>query len=249
MSSLDRSALLFLFGLLLLGLVACAGPGGEEENTPSLGALLARGAAHAEIDQWAEARELFQSAADLEPREPAAAYNLAVAAFRAGERTAAIEYLELANEGSPADLSARRALLRGKIGYENGDAVAELDAYREAARLAPQDAAYAYALAQVHLRRGEDEEYGALLNQAHELWAENAFLATELALWALARDADETRRRGLALLEALIDVESQAGSFLEKGRAEFETTSGVPRSLRIAVNLLRATKRFQSDAQ
>ncbi len=248
MSIKVRFELSLLLVPALLGLVACAGPGGEDQDTPSLSALLARGAAHAEIDQWADARELFQRAEEVDSNEPAATYNLAVAAFRAGERAVAGDYLTRAAEGAPPELAARLALLRGKIAYEDGDAVAELDAYREAARLAPKDAAYAHALAQVHLRRGEDEEYGALLAQAHELWAENAFLATELALMNLAREDDETRQRGLALLEALIDADSKAGSFLEKGRAELETQAGVPRSLRIAVNLLRATKRFQSDA-
>ncbi len=234
------------FLLAAFPFLACNGK--DDAEAPSVHALLARGAAHAEIDQWAEARELFLRAAELDPEEPAVPYDLAVATFRAGDRPAAGEYLERARTGAPPELLAKIELLRGKLAYEDGDAEAELAAGREAARLVPGDAAYAHALAQLHLRRGEEEEHGEMLEQAHELWPENAFLAAELALWALDQDDGDLRRRGLAVLETLIDAGSRAGSFLEKGRAELEEATGVPRSLRVAVNLLRATKRFQSDA-
>ncbi len=258
--------------LTTLALVACTG--GEDDVTPnssqsggksSLRSLLARGVAHAEIGQWVEAGELFQQAAELDPAEPAAAYDLAVASFQAGDRPAAGEHLERAGARAPTELLAKIELLRAKLAYEDGDAEAELAAHREAARLAPGEAAYAHALGQLYVRLGQEEERGAMLELAHELWPENSFLAAELALWALgqagAPEGDERgvpperdiRRRGLAVLETLIDADSQAGSFLEKGRGELEAASGgppsgVPRSLRIAVNLLRATKRFQSDA-
>ncbi len=232
---------------------ACNGGGDGDGDAPSVRALLARGAAHAEIDQWALAQEFFQRAAELDPEEPVAAYDLAIASFRAGDRATAREHLGNASSGAPEELLARIELLRGKIAYEDGDAEAELAAHREAANLAPEDAAYAHALAQLYLRLGQEEELGAMLERAHQLWPENAFLAAELALWALDQDDGDVRRRGLAVLETLIDADSRAGSFLDKGRVELETVSGVPpsgvpRSLRIAVNLLRATKRFQSDA-
>ncbi len=251
--------------LVALAFFACTG--GDDDavkpqvppagGTPSLRALLARGAAHAEIDQWAEARVLFEQAAELDPTEPAAAYDLAIASFRANDRPGARQHLERASTQAPPELLARIELLRGQLAYEDGDTAAELAAHREAARLAPEDAAYAHALAQLHLRLGQGDERGTMLERAHELWPENSFLAAELALWALDQDDDSVRRRGLAVLETLIDAGSQAGSYLEKGRAELDATgatpsgvppSGVPRPVRIAVNLLRATKRFQSDA-
>ncbi len=257
--------------LATLTLFACTGgeddvesPSGDPSHSPPSGrastlrSLLARGVAHAEIDQWAEAGELFRQAAELDPAEPAAAYNLGVASYHASDRPMAREHLGRAGTQAPPELLAKIELLRAKLAYEDDDADAELAAHREAARLVPEEAAYAYALAQLHLRLGQEKERGVMLERAHELWSENSFLATELALWLLGRaggkvppegaDKPDIRRRGLAVLEALIDADSQAGSFLEKGRGELEAASGVPRSLRIAVNLLRATKRFQSDA-
>ncbi len=235
-------------GLAPLVLAACSGGGGEGE-APALRSLLARGAAHAEIDQWAEARALFERAWELEPGEPAAAYDLAVAAFRTGDRGLAREWLERARAGAPPALAARLELLRARLAYEDGDAAEELAAQRAALDLAPDEAAYAHALAQLHLRRGELEDHAALLERAHRLWPENAFLAAERALWALDQTDPGVRREGLALLEGLV-AQSPGGeiaAYLERGRAELDD-SGIPRSLRVAVNLLRATPRFQSDA-
>ncbi len=78
--------------LAVVTLVACSDRVGDAE-APSVRALLARGAAHAEIDQWAEARELFEQAAELDSEESAAAYDLAIASFRAGDRPVAREHL------------------------------------------------------------------------------------------------------------------------------------------------------------
>ncbi len=245
-----------LTALVPLAFLACTGRDAGRE-TPSVHALLARGAAHAEIDQWADARALFERAAELDPAEPAAAYDLAVASFRSGDRRAASDHLDRASVKAPQELLARIALLRAKLAYEDGDAAAELDAHREAARLAPGDAAYAHALAQLHLRLGQENERGAMLEKAHELWSENSFLAAELALWALDQGDGGVRRQGLEVLETLIDAASPAATYLEKGRGELDAEDRaagtqarrrVPKSLRIAVNLLRATKRFQSDA-
>ncbi len=243
--------------LATLALALCACTGEHDSQGPTIRSLLARGAAHAEIDQWLEAGQLFQQAAELDPAEPAAAYDLAIAGFHAGDRPAARQHLERASAQAPPELLAKIELLRAKLAYEDDDAEAELAAHLEAARLVPAEAAYAHALAQLYLRLGQEKERGVMLERAHELWPENAFLATELALWVLGQTAGEVppegheqgiRHRGLAVLAELIDADSQAGSYLEKGRRELDTSSGVPRSLRIAVNLLRATKRFQSDA-
>ena len=242
---------------LALLLVACADRPSPPE-APSLRSLLARGAAHGEIDQWAEALELFGRASRLDPAEPVAAYDLAIAHFRSGDRTAAREHLERARSGATPELRARLELLRGRLAYEDGDESEEIAAHLEATRLAPEEPAYAYALSQLHLRLGDRQQRGTFLQQAHRLWPENAFLATEVALWALAQADDQVRRRGLSVLEPWLrsDSGSEMAAYLEKGRLELDALgrqdgdrqARVPRSLRIAVNLLRATQRFQSDA-
>jgi len=216
-------------------------------------ALLARGAAHAEIDQWAEALELFQQATERAAAEPVAAYDLALAKFRTGDRQGAREWLDRAQTNAAADLGARIELLRGKVAYEDGDDAQELEAHRHAASLAPNQAAYAHALAQLYLRLGEQEEYAVQVEQAHRLWPNNAYLATEAALWRLDQDDLSVRRQGLALLETLAarSPRDEINAYLEKGRQQLEadpTAAKVPKPLRIVANLLRPTKSFQSDA-
>ncbi len=222
----------------------------EPPEPPTVRGLLARGTAHAEIDQWAEARELFQRAIDLDPGESTAAYDLALAGFRSGDRSAASEWIARARENAPPELAARIELLRAKLAYEEGDASQELEAHRAAAQLAPREAAYAFALAQLHLRRGEADAHGEALSTAYQLSPDNTFLAAELALWALAQPDPEHRRRGFEILEPLAGpgASEELRAYLEKGHRELAVSSGVPTSLRIAVNLLRATKRFQSNA-
>ncbi len=231
-------------------LAACTDPATPPpDETPALRSLLARGAAHAEIDQWTEARALFEQASEIEPSEPAAAYDLAVACFRAGDRAAARQHLERARAGAPPELTARLELLRARLAYEDGDEAEEIEAHRQAVRLVPDEAAYAHALAQLHLRLGDAEQHGTFVEQAYRLWPENAFLAAEYALWALEQTDGDVRRRGLGVLEPLVAGGSdQMAAYLEKGRQELAGSTRAPKSLRVAVNLLRATQRFQGDA-
>ncbi len=237
---------------LLLVFVACAPPE-PQTDLASVRALLARGVAHAEIDQWAKALELFQQAAELAPEEPVAAYDLGLALFRTGDRQAAREWLDRAQANAPADLGARIELLRGKLAYEDGNDPQELEAHRRASSLDPEEAAYAHALAQLYLRLGAEEKYGVQVEQAHRLWPNNAYLATEAALWRLDQSDLRVRRQGMALLETLAarSPRDEINAYLEKGRLQLEakpTPAKVPTPLRIVANLLRPTKSFRSDA-
>ena len=241
-----RQHLAGVLGLATLGLAGCW----DQPSAPTVAGLLALGTAHAEIEQWVEAREAFARARDLDPEEPVTAYNLAVVEFRTGDRAAARAWLDRARSGAPPELAARIELLRGRLAYEEGNAAEEIEAHAAAARIAPDEAAFAHALAQLHLRLGDLEERGRYLDQAHQLWPGNAFLAAELALWSLGRPEETRRRRGLAVLENLAGPRagSEIAAYLEQGRRELEQTTRVPASLRIAVNLLRGTQRFQSQA-
>ncbi len=240
--------------VLLLAFQGCA----EPPTAPILASRLARGAAHAEIDQWAEARDLFTSALEIAPDEPTLAYNLAVASFRTGDRATAREWLERAKTTAPLQLHARIALLRAKLAYEDGDDDAELEAVRETMTLAPEEAAYAFALAQIHLRRGEPKAHGTTLEQALQLWPENTYLAAERVLWALAQPDPARYPPAVELMQSLAATTAnpEITRYVEQGQRELaealvtgEVDRGrVPPSFRIAINLLRATKRFQSHA-
>ncbi|MEE8524704.1 MAG: FG-GAP-like repeat-containing protein [Thermoanaerobaculia bacterium] len=234
----------------VLVVVSCRQP------PPALRGLLVQGVAHAEVGQWADAVAVFQRAAELAPDEPVAAYDLAVAQFRTGDRVAARQWLERARQGAPAKLEARAELLRAKLAYEDGDDEEELAAHLEAIRLDPEEPAYHHALADLHRRlRSSPEAVAAALGKAFELWPENAFLAAEYALWALAQSEDEVRRRGLGVLQGLVEASAvdEIAAYFDRGReqlagAERVPAAGVPVPLRAVVNLLRATKRFADDA-
>ncbi|MEM7350034.1 MAG: FG-GAP-like repeat-containing protein, partial [Acidobacteriota bacterium] len=235
-----------LLALPILFLAACGG----ETTAPPVPALLALGTAHAEIEQWIEAEEAFQRALELDPAEPVTAYNLAVIDFRTGDRAAARAWLDRARSGAPTELTARIELLRGKLAYEDGDEGEEIEAHQAALQADPNEASYAHALAELYLRLGQPEERGVFLQQAHGLWPDNAYLATELALWFLDQTDEALRQQGLALLDSLAGsgADDQITAYLNKGRQELAEAAGVPGPLRIVVNLLRGTQRFQHQA-
>ncbi len=249
------SRLLEIVLLIAIGYQAACG---GETLDPTLTSLIALGTAHAEIEQWEDARKTFQQARELDPQEPVVAFNLAVVDFRTSNGSAARGWLEQARPGAPPELAARIELLRARLAYEAGNEAEEIEAHHEAVRLEPREAAYAHALAQLYLRLGRVTERGRFLEQAHQLWPDNAYLAAELALWLLEQPDEAVRRRGLSTLEPLVGPGSGSGTgtgsgseivkYLEKGRHELSGTLRVPSSLRIAVNLLRGTKRFQSNA-
>ncbi len=130
-------------------------PPGEASGAPprSLRALLIEGVAHAEIQEWPRALELFQQAAALAPEEPVAVFDVAVAHFQAGDARLAREQLEHMPETAPPWLLGRVSYLRGKLAAEEGDREGVQAAYRDAARLDPAEAVYPHALAEFQRRQ------------------------------------------------------------------------------------------------
>ena len=226
-------------------------PGTATATPPtSLRALLIEGMAHAEIKEWPRALELFQQAAALAPEEPVAVFDVAVAHFHSGDVQAAQEELERMPETSPDWLRARVHYLRGKLALEQGDQETLQNAYREAARLDPTEAAYPHALAV--FQRRNPQERGALLEQAYKLWPANARLAADFALWALQQGDTEIRLRGFAAVQALADAapDPEVEAYMEKGREElkrFPDRKRAPAALRTVLNLVLNAKRFQGD--
>ncbi len=226
-------------------------PGGTSEApSTSLRALLIEGVAHAEIQEWPRALELFQQAAALAPEEPVAVFDVAVAHYHAGDGQAAREQLERMPETAPPWLLGRVCYLRGKLAAEEGDREGVQAAYRDAARLDPAEAVYPHALAE--FQRRLPRQRSALLERAYELWPENARLAADFALWALRQGDAEVRSRGLAAVEALAAAaaDPEVEAYLEKGRAEIERhpdQERVPPPLRVVLNLMLHGKRFRGD--
>ena len=246
-----RGAVLALSALLL---GACVGDTRSrltpEEQVFHLQDLLVRGTAHAEIDEWPQAIELFNQATELADGDPVVAFDLAVAHFRNGDRDSAKEWLGRVDAGAPDALLARAEYLRGKLALEEGDAQGEADAYRRASALDPSEAAFPYSLSQVVPRLGGDDvdtEVGALLARCAELWPDNGRIAAELAQWALGQTDAKTRSRGVDLVIDLAAGQPDVEALVTRGLDEI-ATDRPPVSLRRALNLLRPGKRFQTDS-
>ncbi len=238
------------FLALALAFLAACGP-----SAPPLqiGDLLAAGIAQAEIDQWPEALALFQQAAESDPASPRAAFDVAVAHYRLGDLEAAGDWLERALAGALPGLAARGQLLRAKLAYEAGDVETELEAHREAARLDPEEPAYLHALGELYSRLPEPPDRGEVLAGAYRLRPDNARLGAAYARWALEQPQAETRRRGLEVLAELAAAApgDDVAAYVERGREELGAAGWegrTPTSLRRAMNLLRATKKFAGDA-
>lgn len=218
-------------------------------------AQLIKGGTYAEIDQWDKAVEVFEQVAAREPEEPSAIFNLAVAHFRKGEREKALAYLTQLPSGLPPRLAGRIQFLRGKLAYEEGNLEAELAAYLRAHELDPEEVGYLFTLAELGKRLPQEDAAmrGSWLEKAYQRWPDNTRLGSDFAAWALAQGDAKVRERGLTVLEKLV-AESSKGeihAYLEKGRqdlARSESAGSIPIPLRVTLNLLLATKPFQSSS-
>ena len=248
--------------LLMVAIVACGGPSTSPEPSVSRSgdrhAWLAQGVAKAEVEQWAEARALFEQASRQPGAPTAALYDLAVAQFRLGEMAAAAQTLDLLGEGEGGGALAHRPdLLRARLAYEAGNTEGELTILRAARQRHADEPAVLHALVSALERlRPPPAELGEVLEAAWRSWPRNSRLASAFATWALGEPA--RRDEGLAVLGELVaeigPLVPQGGAMLEalwaEGRAELTTAAPgqVPTPLRRALNLLRASPRFSADA-
>ena len=264
-------------GLLGLALLVGCGvesppPGSDAVDGPaaagtvSTHGLLARGIAHAEIEQWAEARNLFEEASQRSDAPPEALYDLAVAHYRLGDLATAGQTLDdLLQDAVARDALAHRPhLLRARLAYETGDAAGELAALEQARQQSPEEPAVLHALAELAERSRAAEagpnlpDLGTALTDAWRSWPENSRLAAAQATWALGSASSDVREEGFERLSTLVgdlaplvpQGAEQLEALLTQGRAELATSAGgaVPVPLRRALNLLRSSHRFRADA-
>ena len=267
--AVSRRGLVWFVGTLLLAAFAFwAGsrrghaPLAEEPSTwpSSPGArargIMAKALAWSEIEKWDEARALFLELHELLPTDPVPAINLGVVAYRKGDVDAARRWLDGVEAKGYPTLQARIAYYRGILYYERASPEDELTAFLEAARLDPDEPAYAFALGQQYLRLRPLRLESVLenLERALTLWPRNARIAVEFALWASLSPDRNLRGRALDGLQRFVNAAKNKDirTRFEQGRKEVLEREGaterVPPKLQAAFNLLRATPRYRTDA-
>ncbi|MFQ5460569.1 MAG: tetratricopeptide repeat protein, partial [Anaerolineae bacterium] len=215
--------------------------------------LLAKGLAHADLEEWDEAQQVFQDLADLVPDEPVARLDLAVALYQQGDLAAASAILDDLVMPAGAPGSARLDYYRGVIASHQGDPDAAFALYEAAFEAAPDETAYAFAAAQEAMKATDVSQArrGELLAAAHELWGDNTAIATAYAMWAVASADGTTRRRGLEVLGDVVQAVGgeDVAAALAEGAADLESAApGLPLPrLQIVANLVQATPRFGRD--
>ncbi len=185
---LGAGALLLLAALLYAA--STPGPAVELRN---------RGFAELENEQPAKAEEAFSALAKLTPDDPLPWANLAIAQLRQQKTDEALAAIKKAEAQSPGD--PRLIAIRGEILTWSGENEAGLQAFREAARLTPDDAEAQYTLYRTATTtggEGAEEATRESLDRLARLRPEN--LVVLLQVGKSARETgDRTRATGAYL--------------------------------------------------
>ncbi len=248
-----RACLLLVVCLVLAG---CGdAPAGQEPETPRpvsrrarACALLERGAAWLEIQAFSQAHGAFSELRRLEPHEPAAAFNLALNAYRQESLDVALHWLQQTGE---AEGGAAVQRLAAALSYERNDPQEQWRALLRAYAHSPE-AALAYQAAKLAPQVGEDARGIEFMQQAFMAWPDNLALASAWLRACAASQHAEHRAQVPALVESLgkvlddpavlEDARLAAAALQPVGAAE------VPYAIQVLCNLVRAAPRFRTDA-